>query len=494
MMFENAEREPKVDKGRYEQEASEVRAALLEAQRELAEAELSVVVIVAGVVGAGKAETVDLLLEWLDARGVETHAMTDPTDEEQRRPPMWRFWRDLPPRGRMVIFFGAWYAHPILDRALGDISAAELDRQVERIVEFERMLHREDVLVVKLWLHLSREAEEARLEELSADPRQRWRVLKQDWKLFKHYKPLRRVAEDVLSRTNIAEVPWKVIGSADRRHRNLAVTKDLLSAMRDRLEEIRARGDSGPILPDHPVPAPVNVLNRLDLTLSLDRSEYEQRKLQAQGELARLGRRLRKQSRSLVLVLEGPDAAGKGGAIRRVTAAMDARNYQVISVSAPTDEERARPYLWRFWRHLPPAGRVTIFDRSWYGRILVERVEGYARPDQWGRAFDEINAFERQLTEAGTIVLKFWIAITPAEQLRRFVDRQVTPYKQYKLTAEDWRNRERWSAYEAAACEMIERTDGGSAPWVLVEGDDKRWARVKVLETIVRRLQDTLAD
>ena len=493
-MFENAELGIKVDKAAYEAEAPVVRAALLEAQRQLAAAELSVIVIVAGVVGAGKAETVDLLLEWLDARGVETHAMTEPTDEERRRPPMWRFWRALPPRGRMGIFFGAWYAHPILDRALGEIPAPKLDRHVERIVEMERVLHREGVLIVKIWLHLTREAEEARLEELAADPRQRWRVLKQDWKLFKNYKPLRRVAEDVLRRTDTAEVPWTVVEAADRRHRNLAVTRALLAAIEARLAEIRSRPAPGPPQPDHPVPPAINVLNRLDLTLSLDRPVYDERKMRAQGRLARLGRRLRKQERSLVLVFEGPDAGGKGGAIRRLTAAMDARNYQVISVSAPTDEERSRPYLWRFWRHLPPSGRVTIYDRSWYGRVLVERVEGFARPDQWQRAFEEINTFEEQLTEAGTIVLKFWLAISPDEQLRRFEVRQQTPYKQYKLTAEDWRNRDRWTAYEAAACDMIERTDGGSAPWVLVEGNNKRWARVKVLEAVVSRVEDALSE
>jgi polyphosphate kinase 2 (PPK2 family) len=189
----------------------------------------------------------------------------------------------------------------------------------------------------------------------------------------------------------------------------------------------------------------------------------------------------------LILVFEGPDAAGKGGAIRRLTAAMDARDYQVISVSAPTDEERAHPYLWRFWRHLPPLGRVTFYDRSWYGRVLVERVEGFARPDEWRRAYEEINAFEQQLTESGMIVVKFWLAISPDEQLRRFRDRQMTAYKQYKLTAEDWRNRERWDAYEAAACEMIEKTGTESAPWVLVEANNKEWARVKVIETVIRR-------
>jgi len=229
------------------------------------------------------------------------------------------------------------------------------------------------------------------------------------------------------------------------------------------------------------------------MTQALDPKTYKDELPRAQGDFGLLTRRLRKKGRSLILVFEGPDAAGKGGAIRRITAAMDARDYQVISVSAPTDEERAHPYLWRFWRHLPPLGRVTLYDRSWYGRVLVERVEGFAHPDEWQRAFEEINEFEQELTEAGMIVVKFWLAITPDEQLRRFRDRQMTAYKQYKITAEDWRNRERWDAYEAAACEMIEKTGSESAPWVLVEANNKEWARVKVLETAIRRVQSALS-
>ena len=194
----------------------------------------------------------------------------------------------------------------------------------------------------------------------------------------------------------------------------------------------------------------------------------------------------------MILVFEGPDAAGKGGAIRRLTVALDARDYQVISVAAPTDEERAHPYLWRFWRHLPRQGRITIYDRSWYGRVLVERVEGFCTPSEWQRAYGEINAFEEQLTEFGIILLKFWLAITPEEQLRRFTDRQTTPHKQYKLTAEDWRNRDRWDTYEAAACDMIEKTSTEMAPWTLVEANNKEWARIKVLKTVIQRLGEVL--
>jgi len=492
-MFENAELGHAIDKATYDRESPEVRAALLGAQRELAAADLSVMVIVTGVGGAGKSEAVNLLLEWMDARGIQTHAMREPSDDEGR-PAMWRSWQELPPRGRMAISFGAWYARPLLDRVFGRTGRAELDQTLDRIVDFEQMLRREGVLLVKLWLHLSRDAQEARIKELDADPRQRWRVIKRDWKLFRRYDAYRSAGEHVLRRTGGGDEPWSIVEGTDRRHCRLAVARVLLDALRGRLALVEADPPSpGPPEPDRPVPPAVNVINSLDLGLSLDPAGYKKRLAGAQGELGRLGRKLRKRGRSLVLVFEGPDAAGKGGAIRRLTAAMDARDYQVISVSAPTDEERAHPYLWRFWRQLPPPGRVAIFDRSWYGRVLVERVEGFARPDQWRRAFGEINDFEAQLAESGAIVIKFWLAIAPAEQLRRFEHRQATPYKQYKLTPEDWRNRDRWDAYEAAACEMIEKTGSETAPWVLVEADNKEWARVKVLETVVRRVEDAFS-
>jgi polyphosphate:AMP phosphotransferase len=492
-MFENAELGHKVDKEAYKQEEPGLRSALLEAQRELAAANFSVVVIVAGVGGGGKSEAVNVLLEWMDAHGIETHARREPTDEERQRPPMWRFWRALPPRGRIGIFFGAWHAGPILDRVLDRSTGPELDQAIDRIVEFEGMLAREGVLIVKIWLHLSHHAQKKRLKKLEADPRQRWRDMKQDWRLYELYDIHRSVSEHLLRRTATAESPWNIVEGSNRRYCHLTVARVLLDAIRARLEKSKAEAPAPESKPVSLVPPAVNVINQLDMTSSLDRKAYEKALPEGQGELGHLTNRLAKRQRSLILVFEGPDAAGKGGAIRRLTVAMDARDYQVISTAAPTDEERAHPYLWRFWRHLPPLGRVTLYDRSWYGRVLVERVEGFARPDEWQRAYEEINEFEAQLTESGMIVVKFWLAITPDEQLRRFRERETTDYKQYKLTAEDWRNRDRWETYEAAACEMIEKTGTESAPWVLVEANNKEWARVKVLRTVVERARAALA-
>ena len=187
-------------------------------------------------------------------------------------------------------------------------------------------------------------------------------------------------------------------------------------------------------------------------------------------------------------MFEGLDAAGKGGAIRRVTQALDARQLPRLPVAAPTDEEKAQPYLWRFWRHLPRTGHVAIFDRSWYGRVLVERVEGFASEDEWLRAYGEINDFEEELADDGIVVVKFWLAISKEEQLRRFEEREQSAFKRFKITDEDWRNREKWDEYDDAVNDMVDRTSTPQAPWTLVEAEDKHWARVKVLKTLCDRL------
>ena len=496
-MFETAEIGNKVGKQQFNTEAPKIREALLQAQRDLAGADLSVIIHIGGVEGAGKSETVNLLLEWMDARGIQTHTFWDPTDEERERPAMWRFWRVLPPKGRIGVFLGSWYTAPIVDRVFDRIDDASLAQALDRIVDFEQMLVREETLLLKFWMHVSKDLQKARLKALEKDPKTSWRVTKQDWKYFKRYDDFRSVSERAVRKTSTAWAPWNIVEASDPRYRALTVARTIATVLS---EAVALRADAaekpGKVKPGlgSPLakPAKTNILRSLDLGRALPEKGYDRKVAVHQGNLARMTRRLYEQRRSLILVFEGPDAAGKGGAIRRLTSAIDARLYQVISVAAPTDEERAHPYLWRFWRHLPRLGRVTIYDRSWYGRVLVERVEGFCAPSDWQRAYTEINAFEEQLTGFGTVVIKFWLAISADEQLQRFKDRETTPYKQYKITEEDWRNRRKWDAYEAAACDMIEKTSTEAAPWVLVEANDKNRARVKVMKAVVRRLEGEL--
>ncbi|HXI02328.1 MAG TPA: polyphosphate:AMP phosphotransferase [Candidatus Saccharimonadales bacterium] len=502
-MFETAEVGNAVAKEAFEKEAAGLREDLLAAQKGLASSDRSLVLVIGGVEGGGKTETANLLLEWMDARGIETHALTDPSDEERERPPMWRFWRLLPPHGRMAIFLGSWYTAPIVDRTFHRLKDAAFERELDRIADFERMLGLEGTKVVKIWMHLSKEAQRARFRKLEKSKLTRWRVSKQDWKYQARYDAFRRISEQAIRKTSTGASPWLIVEATDERYRTLTVARALLTALRE-LTPVAARGAgdpgvgrSGPQAKGSPEASghakrEVTVLSRLDLTKKLGKKDYESKLIRYQGRLNRLARHLYEKQRSLILAFEGPDAAGKGGSIRRVTAALDARQYRVISVAAPSDEEKARPYLWRFWRALPRRGRITIYDRSWYGRVLVERVEGFAAEAEWKRAYGEINGFEEQLAESGTIILKFWLTISPEEQLERFKDRQTTPYKQYKITEEDWRNRNRWDAYDVAACDMIEKTSTSVAPWIPVEANDKRWARIRVLHEICRHVKGAL--
>jgi len=489
-MFETAEVGRALSKARYKSLEPKLRVALLAAQQRLAESDTALIVLVGGVEGAGKGEFVNRLLTWLDPRGVQIHALDEPTDEERERPYFWRFWRLLPARRRAAVLLSSWYTRPIVNRVFKEITQAQLDQDLDRIVAFERMLSREKVLVVKLWFHIDKKSQKGRFEELEREAATRWRVTPMDWKFHKKYERFEKVCAHVLMKTSTAESPWRIVEAHDRRYRDITAGRAVVEALEKRLDDARPR--AGP-KPDRPTPEAQNVLRKLDLSRKLGAAPYKRRVEELQGRLGRLTLGLRRARRSLMLVFEGPDAAGKGGAIRRLTEGIEARLYRVDSVAAPTDEERAHPYLWRFWRVLPRQGRVTICDRSWYGRVLVERIEGFAARGEWSRAFSEINAFEEQLSDAGTIVQKFWLAISSEEQLRRFKSRERTPYKQYKITEEDWRNRSRWDAYEAAACEMFERTSTDYAPWTLVEAEDKRWARVRVLETVVSRLEAELA-
>ena len=500
-MFESAELGHTLDKKTWDRKVPKLREALLEAQYELFEKRrFATVILVGGVDGAGKGETVNLLNEWMDPRHVHTHALGAPTDDEQRYPRWKRFWSALPPRGKVGIFFGSWYTLPIVQRVYGDTRHADLDQSLEEIVRFEQMLHAEGALVVKLWFHLSKQQQKKRLTALSSDKRTRWRVTDTDWKHFALYDTFRGVSERALRRTNTAEAPWHPIEGLDARYRGYTAGTLLLDAMRGRLaaDEVaprRARkAPSAPPLPPFVSSVGADLLRSLPVPPKVTKAVYEERYDVLQARLNKLIRRKALRQRAVVLAFEGPDAAGKGGAIRRVTRALDARHFSVHPVAAPSDEERAQPYLWRFWRHMPPLGHVGIFDRSWYGRVLVERVEKFCEPPDWQRAYSEINDFEEQLTRHGTIVAKFWLHIGQDEQLRRFKEREATGFKRFKITAEDWRNRDKWDDYEVAACDMFERTSTEIAPWTIVSANDKYNARLHVLETICDRLEKALEE
>jgi polyphosphate:AMP phosphotransferase len=492
-MFESANLDHKIDKEVYRREEPKLREALLQAQFDLKEnGRFPVLILIAGVEGAGKGETVNLLNEWMDPRHIFTHAFPEPSDEERERPPIWRYWRALPPKGRIGVFFGAWHTMPVVQRVQGVISDAEFSYQISEILRFEKMLCDEGVLLLKYWFHLSKPQQKKRLKALEKDPDTRWRVTELEWKYFDLYKKFVRVCEPFLRKTSTGEAPWIVVPGADPHYRSLTVGRHLLAAMRERLDEKpggRAPDRNPPLLASADKQ---NVLRALKLDQPLTRDEYRDRIVKCQGKLNRLSRDPRFKKCAVVVVFEGNDAAGKGGAIRRVTQALDARFYHNVSVAAPTEEERAQPYLWRFWRHIPRRGRFVIFDRSWYGRVLVERIEGFCKEPDWMRAYSEINDFEQQLVRNDVVVVKFWLAIGKDEQLKRFRQREKIAFKRFKITEEDWRNRKKWAAYETAVCDMVDRTSTSIAPWTLVEANNKYHARIKVLETLGRALETAL--
>jgi polyphosphate:AMP phosphotransferase len=495
-MFEAAELGRKVSKEEYEKELPKLRAELLKAQFDLRKTDCPVIVIISGADGAGKGETVNRLHEWLDPRGLETTVFGPPSDEERDRPRYWRFWRTLPARGRIGILFGSWYTDPIVRRVYGESRTENLDAEMARIAFFESMLVKDGALLLKFWFHLAKKAQKSRLEALEKNKKTRWRLSPVDWKHYRMYDKFRRFSERALRKTDSALSPWILVEAADDRYRELMVGRTLLDALNRRLKSAAAGAlppapNVVPSLPPGPE-ASVTILDHVDLKQKVDKAKYEGLLEKHQARLAKLTRAAFEKRRSSVVVFEGWDAAGKGGAIRRLTSAMDARLYRVIPVAAPTDEERAHHYLWRFWRHIPRAGLVTIYDRSWYGRVLVERVEGFAREDEWMRAYLEINDFEQQLVEHGTVLAKYWLHIGKDEQLKRFKERQKIEYKKHKITDEDWRNRKKWDDYKAAVNEMVARTSSVSAQWTIVPANDKYFGRVETIRTFCDGLEAAL--
>jgi polyphosphate:AMP phosphotransferase len=492
----------KISKADYEERFPGLTTRLGECQRAARQAGVPVAIVFEGWDAAGKGTLINGLVQALDPRGFKVYPISKPNREERLRPWMWRFWNALPAAGHIAIFDRSWYGRVLVERMAGMADEAEWRQAYEDIRQFERRLTDAGVVLVKLWLHLDRREQKRRFRRLASDPSTAWKVGKAEHHQQQHYREWLAVIEEMLEETDTTQTPWTMLPATHARWSRLQVFQTVVQAIEQELAR-RAVPKTPAVATTQPAatqPAAATatpacgtrVLDRLDLTLSLSREEYESQLEPLQEDLFRLEHELYIARIPAVIAFEGCDAAGKGGTIKRLTSGLDPRGYEVVPIAAPTDEEKARPYLWRFWRHLPKAGHITIFDRTWYGRVLVERVEGFCSEEEWRRAYEEINEFERQLIRFGTVLVKFWLHIDQDEQLRRFQARQQIPEKQWKITDEDWRNREKWPRYEAAINDMLERTSTHRAPWTILEANCKLYSRIKALRTVAESLERAL--
>jgi len=494
-MLELIDLDKKVPKETYREVFPELEARMGVCQRAARAGRVPVVIVFEGWDAAGKGTIINRLTQALDPRGFKVHPISAPTETERLHPWMWRFWQALPAAGSFAIFDRSWYGRVLLERIEGLACKREWKQAYEDIEQFERQLADSGVVLVKFWLHIGKDEQKRRFKRIEKDPAIAWKVGKPEWKQHKQYDEWIEVVEQMLQRTRTAYAPWTVVEATQGRYARVKVFETVIRAVEG---ELQRRASRPPVAPK-PMPKPATsptrqqtLLDRVDLGLSLSREEYQQQLAELQELLFRLEHELFLARIPAAILYEGWDAGGKGGNIRRLTHGLDPRGYEVVPVAAPTAEEKARHYLWRFWRAVPKAGHITIFDRSWYGRVLVERVEGVCTKQQWQRAYREINEFERQLVDFGTVLVKFWLHIDAEEQLRRFKAREQNPYKRWKITEEDWRNREKAPQYELAVVDMLRRTSTTYAPWTILEANCKLHARIKALRTVAEALENAL--
>jgi polyphosphate:AMP phosphotransferase len=490
-MLEKSEVGNRLSKAEFKALEPQLRVDLINAQYDLRSADFGVMLFVAGDDRIAGHEVINRLNEWLDARYIQTHVLGPMSAEEAMRPRFWRLWRDMPSKGRIALMAGG-IMRLLNENLSGELSDLEYERALDHLEQMQEELVADGMLIIKVFLHTPPKVQRKRLKRAQDDDKDGWLVDQRDWAMLDLLQESGQKLESMLRRTSVAGAPWSVIEATDARYRDVAVARTILTALTARLAQAPLVGPAVSNELFAPVDRQVTVLDTVDLSRTTEPAQYKKDLARLQRELHGLSIQARERGLSTVLAFEGWDAAGKGGAIRRITQALEAGDYRVISTAAPTEEERKYPYLWRFWRDLPPAGRFVIYDRTWYGRVLVERIEGFASPAEWQRAYDEINDFEDQLVERGFYVAKFWLHISPEEQLARFQARENTPEKAHKITEEDYRNREKWDDYVEAVDQMVLRTSSADATWHIIPANDKLTARLEVLEKVTKGLRKSL--
>ena len=501
-MLKNVDLTKKLDKKEGKKLLDSLDTEISALQRQARSLGIPVMIVIEGWGASGKGTMINRLIQPMDPRGFRVYSIHKATPEEDLHPYMWRFWTKIPGRGRIHIFDRSWYRKVLRDRVDHEMTADQTACGYHDINSFEQMLTVDGILILKFFLHISKKEQKKRFEHLEHSPETSWKVTKDDWKHHRQYEEYVKVYDEMLENTDTAWAPWCVVEAEDGRYAAAKILTRVAEGLRAQIgkaeakaaadagmEEIAARAKNDNL----PSAFQIMPLSEVKLDKSCSREEYKKKKEEYQSRLAVLHSALYKKRIPVVLAFEGWDAGGKGGAIKRLTECMDPRGYEVIPTASPNDYEKAHHYLWRFWSRMPKAGHVAIFDRSWYGRVMVERIEGFCSGTEWRRAYQEINQMEAELADFGAVVIKFWMQIDKDEQERRFLARRDNPQKSWKLTGEDWRNREKWDQYETAVNEMIVKTSTARAPWVIVEGNDKYYARIKVLKTVVEALEKRLS-
>lgn len=494
-MLEKIDLSKKVDKNTFKQVMETESGRLAVLQRECKAAGIPVMIVFEGMGAAGKGVQINRLIQALDPRGFSVYATNTSNEEEQMRPFLWRYWTKTPAKGRIAIFDRSWYS--IVQRDRFDCPDKELDLEgaFQDILSFEKQLSDDGTVIIKLFLHISREEQRKRFKKLDDSKESSWRVNKQDWKRNKEYDAYLKINEEMLENTDTEFAPWTIIESTDRDYAAMKIMTTVADRLAYVLEKKREEEKVSSKKKKDQMPGERfhnGVLSGIDLSKSLTKDEYKKELDRLQRRLEKLHNELYRLRIPVVLGFEGWDAGGKGGAIKRLTSHLDPRGYQVNPTASPNDIEKVHHYLWRFWNNMPKAGHIAIFDRTWYGRVMVERIEGFCTEAEWKRAYQEINEMESHMANYGAVILKFWLHIDKDEQERRFKERMENPAKQWKITDEDWRNREKWDLYEQAVNEMLQKTSTTYAPWYVLESVDKKYARIKALKIVIRELERVL--
>ena len=466
-------------------EVKALKETLAGQQMQLREKGLPVIVLVEGWAAAGKGSLIGEMICELDPRFYNVVSPAVQPEREDRYPFLWPYAREIPENGQIMFYDSGWMENVVRRYLRREITSGQYRDRVRSVREFERQLRDGGYIVLKIFLRIERQEQEKRLRALREDYATSWRVTEDDLWQQREYKRFREAYEEFMEATGDT-IPWYVLDGENKRTSLRDALKLLTKAIRKGLEEERYVGE--PFKEEFPL-VKMPRLREVDLSPALEEEEYERELKQLQKRLGELHNVIYRKRIPVVVCYEGWDAAGKGGNIRRLARNLDPRGFDVIPIASPEPHELHRQYLWRFWTRLPRTGHIAIFDRTWYGRVMVERLEGYCTEKDWLRAYNEINEFERQLTEWGAVVLKFWIQIDADTQLERFEARQNTPEKQWKLTEEDWRNREKWPQYEEAIDEMLEKTSTENAPWHIIESNDKKYARIKTLRLTIEALE-----